>query len=404
MIVARAVLRARRTDCLDRSAFFTGSSDTWASGALPLGQPTAGPLDRNCTANPDFCAFNMVVVGYCDGLSFTGDRREPLSVHGQQLYFRGRANLDAVVASLVAGPFADATDVLLSGCSAGALAIILHGDRVGAALRESLPHLRRYKLLPGSGFFLDAPSVLGGDVYGTEMQHAAAMQNVSGSVLAQEVFPTVAAPIFVVNSAFDLWQGCCVWAAAPGNPGGGGCGGGAPGYARCALSLPNCSTAQLRSVRGFAHEFVDTLAATKTLAKPGNGAFIHTCHTHCELNDAAAWSSVALNGSTTMQQAVGSWWHDRHGGGVRDDPATGTAGGGGDPANAGAFTAAAAAHVYLPCEYNHAGGDVQCNPTCPRRAPAHPLPPGEQWQWCEGQPPREAGDADGVTLGGQKLF
>ena len=24
-----------------------------------------GPLDRNCTTNPDFCTFNMAVVGYC---------------------------------------------------------------------------------------------------------------------------------------------------------------------------------------------------------------------------------------------------------------------------------------------------------------------------------------------------
>ena len=50
------------TDCWARAGFFSGSSLSW-SDAPPLGQPLGGPLNRNCSVNPDFCNFNYAVVG-----------------------------------------------------------------------------------------------------------------------------------------------------------------------------------------------------------------------------------------------------------------------------------------------------------------------------------------------------
>jgi STAM-binding protein len=168
-------------------------------------------------------------TGYCDGLSFSGNRPTPLTVRGQPLHFRGAANLEAVVNDLRAkAGLADATEVLLTGCSAGALAVLLHGDRVSALLRgasgagvgAAAAGLKMtIKLMPSSGFFLDHPTVEGKQVYRDEMEAAMAMQHVNtsgtSSIFAQDRFPHITSPIFVINSAFDVWQSCCIWVRSP---------------------------------------------------------------------------------------------------------------------------------------------------------------------------------------------
>jgi STAM-binding protein len=53
-------------------------------------------------------------------------------------------------------------------------------------------------------------------------------------------------------------------------------------------------------VQRYATDFVAALEAGPTLNSAQNGAFIHTCHTHCEAFE-DSWSSLAING-VTMQQ------------------------------------------------------------------------------------------------------
>ena len=74
------------------------TADTWLLAAVSLG---AG---RGCAA---------VFIGYCDGSSFSGGREG--SVNG--LRYRGRANLDSVLDSLLAraGGLKQATDVIITG-------------------------------------------------------------------------------------------------------------------------------------------------------------------------------------------------------------------------------------------------------------------------------------------------
>jgi hypothetical protein len=68
---------------------------------------------------------------YCDGGSFSGDRTESIIVNGTQLFFRGRRILDAVLDYLKESHgLASATEVLLSGGSAGGLSTFLHADYV----------------------------------------------------------------------------------------------------------------------------------------------------------------------------------------------------------------------------------------------------------------------------------
>ena len=70
----------------------------------------------------------------------------------------------------------------------------------------------------------------------------------------------------------------------------------------------------------------------------GNGAFIHSCHTHCEAQTDPLWNTFAVGG-VTIQQAVSRGW----------------AADGSEPA---------AKHSYSPCQYKTGVGKHECNPTC----------------------------------------
>jgi hypothetical protein len=72
--------------------------------------------------------WNHLYMTYCDGASFSGNRdgtvTDPKS--GKALQFRGHRNLQAAMRWALDHGFADATDVMVSGSSAGGLATFLH--------------------------------------------------------------------------------------------------------------------------------------------------------------------------------------------------------------------------------------------------------------------------------------
>ena len=78
-------------------------------------------------------------------------------------------------------------------------------------------------------------------------------------------------------------------------------------------------------------------SASGTHSRRGNGAFIHSCHTHCEAQRDPDWPAIAIGG-VSMREALGRWWRADEG-------------------------APAAEHTFLPCMYS-AASPHQCNPTC----------------------------------------
>lgn len=151
--------------------------------------------------------------------SFAGTVAAPQNISGTIIYFRGRYILDAVINDLLgAMGLASASEIVLSGCSAGGLATYIHADYFGSRM----PPAARYTALPGAcapsprrasiargtrtgaprlpsaclrpcppahsacsagaGFFLDTPSYGGGYIYTPIYQYVFNMQNVTGSV------------------------------------------------------------------------------------------------------------------------------------------------------------------------------------------------------------------------------
>ena len=76
---------------------------------------------RDVAQNPLMHNWNHIYVRYCDGAYYSGDRLEPRTIDGKEVFFRGRYITEAIFTDL-APKLATATDVVLSGCSAGAIA------------------------------------------------------------------------------------------------------------------------------------------------------------------------------------------------------------------------------------------------------------------------------------------
>ena len=73
------------------------------------------------------------------GGSQTGDLTEAVVVGTDTIYYRGHRILRAMIPYVLANEgVADATDVVISGCSAGGLSTFLHADEWQAALQPSV--------------------------------------------------------------------------------------------------------------------------------------------------------------------------------------------------------------------------------------------------------------------------
>lgn len=312
-----------------------------------------GPVSGDPSVNPDLAKANRVILWYCDGCSFSGARAEPRVVpYGGKnvtLYFRGFSVLNAILDTLLddAAPYglSKATDVLLSGGSAGGLSTFLHADTVGQILRDRAPGLKRYKAAPGSGFFLRHDDLVGNPVYPGNMSYAFHMQNSTGGVnqacisayeqkdqwqciMAQYSYAHTKTPMFLLQSVTDAWQ--------MGNILDDHGVGGAAWHTCLADNFAKCEASQVGTLNGYASSMMAALQGADKFASPGNGAFLETCLEHCA-HQGAGWSKYEIN-NTTMQGAFSSWWHAS-----TSDPAS--------------------RHTYMPCTLA-AAAPHECNPTC----------------------------------------
>jgi len=343
-------------------------------------------MSLDCDVNPQFCDWTRIYLPYCDGNSFTGDRAEPLVVGGTPIHFRGARITEHALSWAVDNyGLGNATEVMLSGCSAGGLASILNANRVGSFLSKHAPQLGRYKVVPLSGVFLDEPSVEGRHLYG-EMIRGVVEMTQPRYTLAEDgpdavdpclkahsddpaachfgktYLPHVIAPAFLFNSLIDSWQLSCVLTVSKK-----GCGR-AAGWGNCAKNIGKCSAEQFGAVRSFAlaqtHSLPDPTASGALTTAPSAGtgdhgsiaalarrfmaeldaqggwkvgALFHTCRTHCEAANNHMWANFKTEEGVPMREVIKFFWRQN------DDSAP---------------------WRWYPCEFK-ADAPYQCNPTCP---------------------------------------
>jgi hypothetical protein len=147
-----------------------------------------GLLSRNASVAPATFNWNILLLPYADGNSFSGFLDAPLVVNGKPLHMRGHAIKTYVLeqvlpqsTSILKSPndWNAATDVLLTGCSAGGLSTYLHANYVQSQLPKTVTN---YRVAPISGFFMDIDNVVGNAVYMQQMREVFVMQNASAGV------------------------------------------------------------------------------------------------------------------------------------------------------------------------------------------------------------------------------
>eukprot|EP00252_Welwitschia_mirabilis_P012842 TRINITY_DN2837_c0_g1_i4.p1 TRINITY_DN2837_c0_g1~~TRINITY_DN2837_c0_g1_i4.p1 ORF type:complete len:336 (+),score=38.79 TRINITY_DN2837_c0_g1_i4:209-1216(+) len=197
-----------------RTCLYRKTSRRGSSRYMEQEIPFTGILSNKPSENPDFYNWNRVKLRYCDGASFSGDVEGGNQV--PKLYYRGQRIWRAAMANLLAKGMNRAQQALLSGCSAGGLASIIHCDE----FRELMPRNTKVKCLSDAGLFLDIKDVSGGHFLRSLFHGVVEMQGVAKNLPksctsrmdpAQCFFPQylikdIKTPLFILNAAYDSWQ------------------------------------------------------------------------------------------------------------------------------------------------------------------------------------------------------
>ena len=230
-------------DCVSRTRNIYGSSSSYSSSSRSPGVG-AGYFDEVSSLGSEFASSGLVFLKYCDATSFAGGgaltllaksgsvllgRRRINQGERFTVRFSGRVNLMATLRMLLADAerfgLSRASEVLLSGCSAGGLAALLNADLIHRTILASGAPLAKFKVMVFSGIFHSPLS----SAYTHQMRHLFRFSNMSAPdtctrrhprepwrcVLGLEPLESLPPHIsaFVEQSALDRWQTGCVLAA-----------------------------------------------------------------------------------------------------------------------------------------------------------------------------------------------
>ncbi|XP_055807864.1 pectin acetylesterase 12-like isoform X1 [Solanum dulcamara] len=273
--------------------------------------PFTGILSNKAEENPDFFNWNRVKVRYCDGASFTGDSENK----DAQLQFRGQRIWGAAMAELMSKGMRNAQQALLSGCSAGGLASILHCDE----FRTLFPSSTKVKCLSDAGLFMDATDVSGGHALGDFFQGVVSLQGLQKmlpSTCTNQLDPTscffpqnlignIKTPLFLLNAAYDSWQVQSSLAPPVADPHG--------LWHDCKRNNEKCSASQIQFLQGFRNDMLNAIKGFA--ASTQNGLFINSCFAHCQSERQDTWfaDDSPLINDKPVALAVGDWYFDRAG-------------------------------------------------------------------------------------------
>ncbi|TXG48950.1 hypothetical protein EZV62_024825 [Acer yangbiense] len=271
--------------------------------------PFTGILSNKAQENPDFFNWNRVKLRYCDGASFTGDSENKAA----QLQFRGERIWLAAMEDLMSKGMRYSNQALLSGCSAGGLAAILHCDK----FRNLFPRTTGVKCLSDAGLFLDAADVSGGRTLRNMYSGVVGLQGVKQNLprictnhldptscfFPQNIIGQVKTPLFILNAAYDSWQIQSSLAPASADP---------HGYWHdCRLNHVKCSASQIRFLQGFRNQVLNAVRGFSMSRQ--NGLFINSCFAHCQTERQDTWfaDDSPVVGNKAIAIAVGDWYFER---------------------------------------------------------------------------------------------
>ncbi|KAJ4971295.1 hypothetical protein NE237_004394 [Protea cynaroides] len=274
--------------------------------------PFTGILSNDPSQNPEFFNWNKVKLRYCDGASFSGNPESEFK-NGTELFFRGQNIWNAIMGELLSMGLVHARQAILSGCSAGGLATLIHCDD----FRELLPRDATVKCVADAGFFLDEKDISGNPTMQSFYHSVVNLQGVAKSLnkdcvsrmepsqcfFPQQIVKNIKTPVFLVNPAYDFWQIQNVLVPDVADP--------HNDWLKCKLNIQNCNRRQIEVLQEFRSSMLKALDEFQQ--KKNWGMFINSCFAHCQTWMASTWhspSSPRIN-NKTIAESVGDWYLNR---------------------------------------------------------------------------------------------
>ncbi|KAH1229474.1 Pectin acetylesterase 12 [Glycine soja] len=300
--------------CVYRKKTRRGSS-TFMEKQIPF----TGILSNNVEDNPDFFNWNRVKIRYCDGASFAGDGEDKAA----QLQFRGQRIWSAAIEDLMSKGMRFARQALLSGCSAGGLATIIHCDE----FRGFFPQTTKVKCLSDAGLFLDAIDVSRGHTIRNFFSGVVRLQldkyfvhplqgvqknlphictshlDPTSCFFPQNLIAGIRTPLFILNTAYDSWQVQSSLAPSSADPHG--------FWHDCRLNHAKCTSSQIQYLQGFRNQMLNAIKGFSRSRQ--NGLFINSCFAHCQSERQDTWfaDNSPVIGNKAIALSVGDWYFDR---------------------------------------------------------------------------------------------
>lgn len=286
--------------------------------------------------NPMLHDWNLAFLPYCDGGSFTGNNETVATYAGESIYFRGARIREAVAEELKkeeygSGGLGAATDIVVSGCSAGGLATYLHTDQWCDTVWEESDGRAKCVGMPDSGFFVnykdaeteteeemaEGPELEGGPAARVEkerrLEHRLArshirllyeQQNATHGVNShclKDLQPTgdewqcmyaetaakyIRTPIFALQSEYDSWQ------------------------KKAVLGTED-------DVNTFGNDLTAKLQKSVLDSNVKSGAFLDSCSHHCHM-----WGQIRIDGDL-VADAFRKWYDSLGDGDIAEKPSDG---------------------------------------------------------------------------------
>ncbi|PKU66202.1 hypothetical protein MA16_Dca009576 [Dendrobium catenatum] len=268
-----------------------------------------GILSDKPDENPDFYNWNRVKVCYCDGASFLGEGYD----RAAGLFFRGQRIWLAAMEDLMLKGMRYANQALLTGCSAGGVAAIHHCD----GFRALFPGSIRVKCVADAGMFLDAIDVAGRRTLRSFFRGVVKLQGVARNLpqtctsrsnptlcfFPQNVVSIIQTPLFLLNTAYDVWQLKESLATEAADP---------HGYWQdCKMDNAKCNTDQIQFLQDFRNQMLNVVERFSSSKE--NGIFINSCFAHCQSERQDTWfgSNSPTIRDKGIAKSVGDWYFDR---------------------------------------------------------------------------------------------
>ena len=226
-------------DCYQRSLTDLGSSANY-SNEFDFDAVNPGYFSSNATKNPDFYNWVKVYIKYCDGSSHTSNFMDPVNVPEsknskgtKQIFYRGMHNKEAFFVDFEKKfpSIKSASNIVVSGCSAGGLASTIHTDWVSERYSDAF-----VVGLPDSGFFLHRNDDRCTLPYEDLMKWVFTRQNSTSGVnqncikhytqtnneedayqciFSQFSLQYTQSPVFILNSKVDEWSLMNIYCSDP---------------------------------------------------------------------------------------------------------------------------------------------------------------------------------------------